>query len=70
MTIAAPTKAHKGKTQIWYTADGRDLQVRQMDSEHIRNCLTMIEERWLAGRPWRTRYYATLRRELRRRAEH
>lgn len=52
------------RTRIWYTADGRDVQVRQMEASHIENCIGLILGKWPR---WRARYLFPLRAELRRR---
>jgi hypothetical protein len=59
------------RTRIWYTADGRDLQVRRMTTSHIRACLEMIERRYDYNkqRGWRARYMMPLNDELMRRYE-
>lgn len=58
------------RTLIWYTADGRDYQVRQMETSHIKNCMRLIKRKTIAlGRPWRTRYLARFAIELRHRGE-
>lgn len=53
------------KLKIWYTADGRDIQIRQMSEGHIKNCLNLIRDHY----PWRFRYFKVLVRELARRRE-
>jgi len=62
------------KTKIWYTRDGRDVQVRQMETEHLERCIARIMrsrilfERW--GAPffwWRPQYLKPLLAELERR---
>lgn len=60
------------KTKIWYTADGRDIQIRQMGTDHLMNCLNLIERRparWIGVHivRWRWRYRRPLYAELERR---
>jgi len=55
------------KTKIWYAADGRDLQVRQMETSHIVNCIRLIERKAWFGVLWRPFYLGPLRKELERR---
>lgn len=52
------------KTKIWYAKDGRDLQVRQMETTHIHHCIRLIEKAWPL---WRARYRIVFYRELKRR---
>lgn len=66
----------KPKTDIWYCADGRDIQIRQMETSHILNCLRMIERKMrvssmlgLFAPSWRQHFYKPLRAELQRRYE-
>ncbi len=58
----------KPKTDRWYSADGRDTFIRQMESRHIRNCIKLILDQYHRGRLWRFRFLKPLRDELRRRA--
>jgi hypothetical protein len=53
--------------KVWYTADGRDVQIRQMDESHIINCIRLIIARAKAGRRWRFRWLRPLDEELVRR---
>lgn len=61
------------KTKIWYAADGRDLQVRQMEASHIVNCIRLIQRTPIKVTPrgdvlvWRAAYVPALLRELHRR---
>lgn len=61
------------KTKIWYTADGRDLQVRQMEPQHIVHSILLIQSRARRGKVntdgslWRAAYVPALLRELHRR---
>lgn len=57
------------RTRIWYTADGRDIQIRQMHEEHIINCIHLIIDRAKMGRRWRFRYLRLLDEELVRRGK-
>jgi hypothetical protein len=59
-----PAVELRPKTKIWYTANGRDIQVRQMQDDHIRNCCNMIAR---SGWKWRRRFWVPLQRELIRR---
>lgn len=53
--------------KVWYTADGRDLQIRQMETEHIMSCTDLILLRARHGRRWRMRWLPAFNRELARR---
>lgn len=61
------------KTKIWYTKNGRDHQIRQMETGHIQNCLRMIlRSTHITTHKghivrWRGRYLRPLRTELERR---
>lgn len=56
------------KTLIWYTADHRDIQVRQMETSHILRCLRLIEHSvFQRRRPWRLKFFRPLMAELRKR---
>ena len=63
------------KTKIWYTRDGRDVQVRQMSTEHLERCIARIMHTFRVTRHgdvvrWRGQYFRPLVVELeRRRAE-
>lgn len=58
------------KTRIWYTADGRDIQLRQMSALHINRCIRSIRFRAsVLGQRWRWRYIDPLHAELARRGE-
>jgi hypothetical protein len=65
---------------IWRTRDGRDCQVRQMETDHIRNALSLIKrsihsvysplpggEMDVRMFGWRTRFIPVLTDELQRR---
>jgi len=45
---------------IWFTADGRSYLISQMDTDHIRRCIAMIERK----RRWRRQFLERLRLEL------
>lgn len=57
------------KTKIWRTADGRDYQLRQMETDHIKRSILFIIRSRQAGVPKRTRYLIPLCDELIRRGE-
>lgn len=57
------------KTKIWRTADGRDIQVRQMESDHIKRSVIFILRSMQAGVPRRTKFLIPLIDELNRRGE-
>jgi hypothetical protein len=50
--------------KTWTTADGKDCQIRQMSTRHIKAC---IEYTFLRGLGWRDRHLVALEKELRRR---
>lgn len=57
----------KLKTKIWRTADGRDYQLRQMETDHIKRCILFILGSMRIGVPRRTKFLIPLCDELIRR---
>jgi hypothetical protein len=49
------------RDHIWRTRDGRLIPVRQMTTDHIINCIRLIQERQGL---WRRGYLARLQMEL------
>lgn len=54
------------KTRIWYTADGRNIQIRQMETRHIMSAVKRI----FRSGGWRRHYLPRLIGELKSRAGH
>jgi hypothetical protein len=46
---------------LWRCKDGRVLRLREMETDHIKNSIRMIE---CSKRGWRVRYLAALKLEL------
>lgn len=57
------------KTKIWRTADGRDYQLRQMETDHIKRSILFILRSMQAGVPRRTKFLIPLIDELTRRGQ-
>lgn len=48
----------------WETKDGRLLELCQMSTTHILNCIAKIERSVLANKPWRVKALPYLKEEL------
>lgn len=55
--------------KIWMTFNGRDLQIRQMETSHIKRCIDLIYFRTMRGAPWRVGYVTAFYKELLARGE-
>lgn len=49
---------------FWETKDGQLLELCQMSTTHIRNCIAKIEKSIKAGKPWREKALPYLKKEL------
>ena len=54
---------------FWETKDGQILELCQMSTSHIRNCIAKIERSIKAGKPWREKALPYLKEELKERQE-
>ncbi len=52
-------------TVYWETKDGQTLELSEMTTSHIKNCIAMIEKSIKAEHPWRKEALPYLRAELR-----
>lgn len=52
------------ENRMWRKADGQWIAISAMETSHVVNCISLIERRAAAGKPWREEYLERLRLEL------
>ena len=54
---------------LWECKDGTIIAIKDMKTNHIKNCIAMIYRSLKANKPWRTEYLEPLIEELKRRVQ-
>lgn len=49
---------------VWVCKDGTAMRIEDMTTEHIINCIAMIQSSILNNKPWRTNYLPIFKKEL------